>query len=491
MTKIIYLSQIAYVLLFVWFYPPICGIEDEQGFVNQAIFWSKGGISAEGAGLSVHLGDLLEINGRHLPIRHPGRSLTVLPFYLVGGFSAIFLSGMLIHLLITWLTMATLRRLGIDVRFALLALFHPTLLIYSRTIMADAAAGLGLLLAVYALVGSARLSRYDLVLAGLGVGLAATMRHHAGAAVVGLALAIYARNGRFRDVLIFLSATFIATMPLLTFNLIAYGSLFDPFSAGRGLFSVKYLAEQIPFYFESLNLFWPFLFFGAFYCISHQQYSPIAAVCLTFLILLGVYYFHDSAPGRLQTDIIGLRLMQVALPAWIVGYSLMLSRLTEIKLNNKILSNRNVINIIPVAFSICGIIMTFVLFDKHQQRLDDLAVRRSVLLKTVSDGGFLLTEGLVNKLVGIYRPDQPDYETHSVTFQGQSSYNSWVIESRLNDGVPVWLVFAPNQPGGGPTSTFKQLIMDLSASKAVTKSNVIEIWRVNPGFRTITGTTHP
>ena len=471
------LSMLGYCLLFLWFYPPLCGIEDEQGFVNQAIFWSRGAISAEGAGLSTHLGDLMQIGGRHLPIRHPGRSFTVLPFYLIGGFQAIFLSGMVLHLLMTWLTIATLERLGLDRRFALLTLFHPTLLIYSRTITADAAAGLGLLLCVYALIRNARPTRRDLLLAGLGLGIAATMRHHAAAASVALALTVFARTKSLQETLVFTLATCLAALPLLAFNVFAYGSVIDPFSAGRGLFSVDYLSVQVPFYFEALNLFWPALFISTFYCISQKRLWPISATCLTFLIFLGLYYFHDSTAGRLQTDIVGLRLMQVALPVWLIGYAAMLSKLAgTLNLSPEMQLDKS--RLIATLFAISGLCMTTVLFAKHQQRLVDLNDRRSLLIKATPQGGFLLTEGLVNKLVGIYRPRQPEYEPHSVTFHGHRSYNSDVLADRLARNMPVYLVFSPNQPGSMPTDIFNDLLRTTHARKVPTGNDLLQVWQV-------------
>src|SRR5690242_5347795 len=76
--------MLGYAVLFLVYYPPIAGIEDEAGFVNQALVWSRGAISSEGAGLH-ELFDFTLVNGRHVAQRHPGRSLLALPFLLVGG----------------------------------------------------------------------------------------------------------------------------------------------------------------------------------------------------------------------------------------------------------------------------------------------------------------------------------------------------------------------------------------------------------------------
>src|SRR3954452_1485950 len=77
--------MLAYAGLFAAYYPPLPGIEDEVGFVNQALVWSRGAISAEGAGLPPGLTDFTPVAGRHVAARHPGRSLAALPFLMAGG----------------------------------------------------------------------------------------------------------------------------------------------------------------------------------------------------------------------------------------------------------------------------------------------------------------------------------------------------------------------------------------------------------------------
>jgi hypothetical protein len=179
--------MLGYAALFALWYPPLPGIEDEAGFVNQALIWSRGAVSAEGAGFSTGFGDLAdftEVGGRHVPLRQPGRSLLALPFLMAGGVRATFASGLLLHLATTALAALLLERLGHSALWAALVLFHPTLAIYSRTIMGDEAAGAGLLLAALALTSS---SRFAGIWAGLAVGLAA-LRTRAAARCGGVSL---------------------------------------------------------------------------------------------------------------------------------------------------------------------------------------------------------------------------------------------------------------------------------------------------------------
>ena len=187
--------MLSFAVLFAAYYPPIAGIEDEIGFVNQALVWSRGAVSSEGAGYPHGLEDFIEVNGRHVPARHPGRSLLALPFLVLGGTRAAFVSGLALHLLATFAGAALLARLGRSPLWAVLILFHPTLAIYSRTVMADGAAGTGLLLAALGVVSGAPVG------AGLAVGLAAAMRYHSALALPLVAGSFVFPRGHERETL--------------------------------------------------------------------------------------------------------------------------------------------------------------------------------------------------------------------------------------------------------------------------------------------------
>src|SRR5262245_19788356 len=47
----------------------------------------------------------------------------------------------------------------------------------------------------------------------------------------------------------------------------------------------------------------------------------IRGVCGLFFGFLTLYYFHDRAPDWLGTAVVGQRLLQVALPLWVVAYA--------------------------------------------------------------------------------------------------------------------------------------------------------------------------
>ena len=477
MSKPLMISLGLYTALFFWYYPPICGIEDEQGFVNQTIFWSHGAISAEGAGLSKNLGDLMEVAGRHVPMRHPGRSLITLPFYLAGGYPAIFISGYLIHIAMVLLASKILGRLNWSANGAILLLFHPTLLIYSRTIMADASAGTCLLISVYVLAKPSRLNVYDCILAGLGVSLAATMRHHASAALPAVVFAVYLRQKSIRDALAVLVASAIGAVPLILLNLYVYHTIGDPYSTKRGVFDIDFLKFQIPFYVMALSVFWPLMFFSIV-LVRGQIQAVMIGICSTFLAMLGCYYFHDTGTNPIQTMILGLRLMQVALPTWIIGYVVVISQRINPygRIPVRYLNRSNLIGFQSLSLTLLSI-MTILIFRAHQNQLLDYDLRRQAMLRAIPVNSLVLVEGMMPKLAGIYREDQPDYEFHLVTFDGHKSYSDEKIEAETAQSHPVHLLYSPKSAGGQPSKDFRELVEKLQAESIKTNHPQVYAWK--------------
>ena len=476
MKKPLLIGLFLYTAGFYRFYPPICGIEDEQGFVNQTIFWSKGSVSAEGAMLSPLLGDLIEIDGKHVPMRHPGRSLITLPFYLIGGYHAIFISGYMIHVIMVLSGARILGQLKYSENWALLLLFHPTLLIYSRTIMADASAGICLLIPVYVFAKSGRLTTRELITAGLGVSLASVMRHHAASALPAVAMAAYLRNKSFQSMMVVLIASAIGALPLIGFNLTLYGTIADPYSSSRGVFHIDYLKDQIPFYLTALSIFWPMMGFAVI-CVRGPIKHITSGICLTFLLMLGCYYFHDTGNSQIQTMVLGLRLMQVSLPSWIIAYVVVLDSWIKPKFQN-----HRMMMMIQSLFLTGMTIMTFMIFQAHQNQLKEYENKRQALIQSVPSKSFILVEGMMPKLVGIYRENQPVYEFHSVTFAGKSSFSQKILNEKMNSQTPVYMLFSPKRPGDQPSPEFNHLVHEYAPQLIESGHSQVQIWKFPKSF---------
>jgi hypothetical protein len=389
--------MLGYSVLFLTYYPPLAGIEDEVGFINQALVFSRGAVSAEGAGYA-DLDDFGLINGWHVSMRNPGRSLVAIPFLMAGGLRALFVSGLVLHLAMTATGAALLARLGKSPLWAALLLFHPTLAIYSRTIMADGAAGAGLLLAGLFMTVSGAASAIG---AGLSVGLAALMRYHAGLA---LPLAVAAivldrdRPRRYRDALLCLAAGATVGLLIVAYNLAVYGTALNPFTSRKGYFSKEFLLPHGLFYAGALMTIWPFMLPAPVLDRSRLRWL-IRGVCGFFIASAIFYYFHDRGKSWLETAVLGQRLIQVALPLWVVSYSVVIDE-RVVAPSRRWVQGRA--GMVLTATTCVGLLAANGLaFRNHQQHLNRLLAAREAAAAAIPSGSLVVVHGGLRKLFGI------------------------------------------------------------------------------------------
>ena len=434
--------MMAYIGLFVVYFPRLAAIDDENGFINQAIVWSKGAMSAEGAGYTT-LQDFQEIQGRHVPSRHPGRSLFALPFLMAFGLPGIFFSGMLLHLMMTIIGGLLLSRLGRSPLWAVLLLFHPTLALYSRTALADGASGMFLMLAAFATLSPQGRG----IFSGIAVGLAALMRAHAGMAlpIVAASLRYPPRGPKpWRDVASCLLAGIACGGLNMAYNLILYGSLVDPFSSQRGYFAAEFLVPHALFYAGCLTLIWPGMFLAPVFDRSPIRWL-VRGVCGLNFVLFSFYYFHDDSPRFLETIVIGQRLIQVALPLWIISYVGMIDELVWARWESRLSRHTRMALIALGMLVLC--MGTAVMFAQHQRHLERSKAERDAFAAIAPSGSLVVRYGNIQKLFGIPL-DSKTYRFATLEFNGQTLDVSheiaaeskvWylvVLDSALGDSLP-------------------------------------------------------
>jgi hypothetical protein len=404
--------MVGYGAIFLVYYPPLAGIEDEVGFINQALVWSRGAVSAEGAGYT-DLWDFWLIDGWHLAARHPGRSLVALPFLLAGGLRAVFVSGLVLHLAMTATGAVLLVRLGKSPLWATLLLFHPTLAIYSRTVMADGAAGAGLLLAgLFVTISGA----FGAIGAGLTVALAALMRYHAGLALPLTAVVIALdrdRSHRSRDALACMTAGSAAGLLIVAYNRSLYGTFLDPFTSGRGYFSAEFLVPHGLFYAGALMVIWPLMLAAPLLDRSRLRWL-VRGVCGFFLTAAIFYYFHDRGASWMDTAVVGQRLLQVALPLWVVSYAVVVDDWVVAPLGRR-LGGRGRAALVAAA-CIGLLVANGLVFHKHQQHLNRLLAAREATIAAIPAGSLVVDDGALRKLFGV-PVGVPKYRWHGLTFQ--------------------------------------------------------------------------
>jgi hypothetical protein len=459
-------------LLFAAFYPPISGVEDETGFLNQALVWSRGAVSAQGAGYADGLPDFILVNGRHVPSRHPGRSLLALPFLMAGGARATFASGLLIHLATTLVAAALFARLERSPLWAVLVLFHPTLALYSRTIMADGAAGAGLLLAALAVVSGRPIA------AGLAVGLAASMRYHSALALPLVAASFFLQSPRrWRDTSLCLLAGGLVGCGLVAYNLAVYGSPNEPFTARRGYFSAAFVIPNAAFYASALMAVWPGMLLAPALDRSPLRWLNRGVIVL-FLGPLLFYYFHDVAEGQVQTWIVGQRLIQVALPLWVVSYSGVLDdwlmRPIRERMNPRLVR-------LGIALGCLGLLTaTGLMFARHQHYLKGLRQARDELVARMPSGSLVVYQGSLVKLIGT-PVDVPAYRFRQLLFEGKPVDDPTVLKRDLERERRPWFLGLFHRSPGEPEGDYaRSLVESFGLERVAVDSPLVTLYVARP-----------
>jgi len=238
------------VILFI-FYPPYYAISDEQAYLSTAYALGKGTLFLDNAGLKNTIAAIR--TGKHLINKYPiGNSLLLAPFTIINwklGFLRnyiFFLAGFLLFLKI-------LEHYSIDRKMALLYLLHPSIILYSRTLMSDIPSIFFALLGVYLIL------KKKYYLAGISLGFNLLIRYTNLLIPLGICAGILLEK-RFKDVLKILPGIFLGLGLLLLYNRVAWGDFIIPFiRTGGGTFSMKYLGTSGLYYLISLNVLYPFM----------------------------------------------------------------------------------------------------------------------------------------------------------------------------------------------------------------------------------------
>lgn len=433
-TGVLGVATALYVAIWVAYYPPFSAIEDEVGFVNQALAWSRGSSSSEGAGLGV-LADFAKVGDRHVGVRHPGRSLLALPFVAVGGVSAVYWSGLAIHLATTAVAASLLIRLGRSRAWAVLVLFHPTLALYSRTAMADGAAGAFLLAAARLYVSAP--SVRNAMGVGLLVGVSATMRYQAAIALPVFAWTISRRApSAARHGVACAAAGGLVGLLIVLYNELAFGNPIGHDVAARGSFGGEHALPNLLHYATSLALVWPLAIAAPFLDRSPLR-TLFRALALIFLAFYCLYYFHDRGRSWVETAVIGQRFLQVILPIWGVVYADVVARYVNVR------TERASVGVgLTVVVVLVG--LTGLMFHRHDGHLRRMVDTRDAIVAIVPPGSLVVCNGTARKLFGIPRDGVPTYRFAPYDFHGQPCPIDAIVAAERE---PWFLVILPKAPG--------------------------------------------
>jgi hypothetical protein len=318
-------GAVLYVLTFLALYPRTTAIVDEDAYLTEAYLFRTGRLSYDGSPIPApHM--TVETGGRLASKYPPGNSLLLLPFTLL-GWRAVFVSGLMLALAGTALITLILKRLAPDAdpAWALLYLYHPVVVLLSRTIMSDLLAATLVLAAIYSLM---RRGRWMLT-AGFILGLACLVRYsNAVFLPVILILAARPAGSRLRTALMLLAGLAPPTVAAAAYNTHAYGSPLSFPMYLTGHFSPAYLLHNAGYYGAALLTLYPLMLAAPLVAGKGRRLT----LALPAYTLLGLYCFFSysydvpNLPARLT---VGIRYLLPALPFFILAYILAADRLLE------------------------------------------------------------------------------------------------------------------------------------------------------------------
>jgi hypothetical protein len=384
------LALVGYLGLFGWFYPPLPGIEDEVGFLNLGYALSRGTANAHDLGYE-ELQGFKPTYGRLIGWRNPGRALTVVPFFWCDATDGVFWSGAAIHVATTLAAGLLLRALGRSPLWAVLVLAHPTLALYSRTVMADGLCGLFFTIAAWSL---ARFERPGLI-AGLAVGLACVCRYQAAVVLPFVTLLVVLSPripNRTREAVKFLVGAGVVGVGIAAYNVSLFESVVGP--TQQGYFRARFVLPHLLLYATCLGLIWP----GMLFAVLHRGPSQrlILAFGLPYVGFLLPYFFHDTGSSWVETAVVAPRIISPVLPVWIVGYAVWCAdgvRWIRARVGVPDWSAR----VLVVTAVVALLAAVAALFARHQSYLNDLAAVRTAAA-VIPDGADVAPRGGFHKL---------------------------------------------------------------------------------------------
>lgn len=274
-TVLLWLAALPFAAAFLFWYPPVWTYMDENIYIGLAHVLRQGTLYADQAGIQI---PFLSWNGEHLVSKYP----LGMPFLIAGvscwNWQAIFLINAVAILAVFLLFVRWLRTEGLHPWYAWLYLYYPTLIFYSRTVMADVLC----MLTLFASCWYFRQSRYFLA------GLLAGFSPHAkitGALLLPVLLAAGATcKDRWPVLRKLLAGAFPGLAILLLYNLATTGRFLISSYAltGAGPLSFTYCRTNLALFAQSLFLLYPFM--PLFLCTGWKRFRlPAVFTALFFL----------------------------------------------------------------------------------------------------------------------------------------------------------------------------------------------------------------
>ncbi|NNE43488.1 MAG: hypothetical protein HKN12_04715 [Gemmatimonadetes bacterium] len=326
---------VLYAVMYAVWYPPTFAIIDESTYVSTALTYREGTVFSDVAGVQ-NISEVRTPGGHAASKFGPLWPAALVP-WLALGWKAVFAATLVVHLVGFVLFLRLVRGAGLPDAAALLYLAHPTLVLYSRTVMSDSLAGVLVLAAWVAWRESSGDRPRAAVWAGLWLGLSVLVRFSNGV-LAGLFLvgALLERGrGARRRLGALVAGGILPALALAAYNQVVFGKWWrgsDGYRDDRagigmeGQFSADNLVDGLAHYGLALGAVWPLLVLAPlFYRGRDARLVRVAGYGFTLFFCF--YYYRDAGAGALQTAVAGLRFLIPVLPFFLLAYGAVISGL--------------------------------------------------------------------------------------------------------------------------------------------------------------------
>ncbi|MBI3726626.1 hypothetical protein HY251_22095 [bacterium] len=317
-----------FLFLSLAFLPRTYLISDEGSYLALATTLERGHLHPDLAGVTCN-GAWFDDDGHQVAKHPPGNALFLMPF-LWFGVRATFLAAPLAHLAGFVLAARLFRALGRDPRLAVLYLFHPTCVLFARTVMSDVLAATCALLALSEIARERASAR-----AGLGLGLLLLVRP--GEALVAVAIGVVAlvhawKRGRrpelVRSALGLAAGAAPAVLVLLGYQALTTGNPFvlayERAGYGSSLFALEHFPKNAAMYLLFLTVMPPLLLVA--WIGDRPRRAIVLAPVLASLVFYGFYGFLDTGRNGPDAPVRGLRFHLPVLALLLSSYAGWLER---------------------------------------------------------------------------------------------------------------------------------------------------------------------
>lgn len=300
LNQLFFLGFLIYLCSYLIFYPSFFSIADESAYLSTSNHLLNGQILIEDP-LDSHNLVYSPSRASFVPGFQLGNSIIILPSVLF-GWKFVFLTGLLLHLLNSYVFAKILKQYNLNKIYTLFYLLYPGLIFYSRTIMTEISTITFTLLGFYYYIKTPKPNYF---LAGFLWGISCLIRPTNALIIIPIiAFCIFKliinliqinlfKQTDLKNLINLILGIFPSFILAIFFNYFIYGGLFDSRHGGG---STGIYNELFSFTFSQLFVYWkPILILSLIYplmlyipfIMKYKKKSEISLIILLFLFVLG------------------------------------------------------------------------------------------------------------------------------------------------------------------------------------------------------------